>query len=170
MLQTHEQKSKIRLVTTVIAVLVIAGVVVLADHLKSQENTTATSSANTTSSTNTETSNATDTTTTANSSTTSGTVKDGTYSASNSYTVPHGTEEIHVSVTLKNGVITDASVQNSESDFDSKQYQEEFTAGYKTKVVGKKISGLQISVIAGASDTTDGFNEALSEIAAKAEA
>jgi uncharacterized protein with FMN-binding domain len=162
MLQTHEQKSKIRLATTVIAVLVIAGIVILADHLKSRENTTATLNTASTTSSSTDTS--------ASSSTTSGTIKDGTYSATSSYSVPHGNEEIQVSVTLKDGVVTDASVQNSESDFDSKQYQEEFTAGYKTKVIGKKISGLQISVIAGASDTTEGFNEALSQIISKAEA
>lgn len=169
MLQTHERKSKVRLATTLIAVLVIAGIVLLADHLKSQDKTTAALTPTSTSTVSTAT-DTTSTTSSTSASTTSGTVKDGTYSATSSYNVPHGSEKIQVSLTLKDGVIADASVQNSESDFDSKQYQEEFTADYKAKVVGKKISGLQISVIAGASDTTEGFNEALSEIVSKAEA
>lgn len=168
MLQTYEQKSKVKLVTTVIAVLVIAGVVLLADHLKSQDASTNTLSSTTTTTSN----NSTDTASTGSTSTatSTGTVKDGTYSATSSYSVPHGTEQIQVSVTLKDGIITDSSIQNSESDFDSRQYQEGFTAEYKVKVVGKKISGLHVGVIAGASDTTEGFNKALSVIASKAEA
>lgn len=167
MLQTYEQKSRLKLVTTVIAILVVAGVILLADHLKSDDTvastTSTTSSVTSSASNNTVTSN-----TTTNSSTTNGTATDGTYSATSSYSVPHGREDIQVSLTVKGGVITDASVQNSENDFDSAQYQEEFTAAYKTKVIGKKISGLQISTVAGASDTTQGFNEALHKIASKA--
>ncbi len=167
MLEPYEQKSRVRLVTTVVAILVVAGAVLLADHLKSQgagSGSVAQTATTTTDTTSTD-------STAANSATSgSGVAKDGTYNDSESYSVPHGSEQIEVSVTVKDGVVTDASVKNSANDFDSAQYQEEFTAGYKTKVVGKKISGLQISVIAGASDTTQGFNDALSRIAAKAEA
>ena len=102
--------------------------------------------------------------------TANGTYKDGTYTASSSYFVPHSNESIAVSVTLKGGVVTDVSVQNSEGDGESAAYQEDFTASYKSHVVGKKISGLQLSVIAGASDTTQGFNDALSQINSKAQA
>jgi uncharacterized protein with FMN-binding domain len=111
-------------------------------------------------------------TTSSDTSTTASTdgLKDGTYSATASYFVPPGQESIKVSLTLSGGTITDVSVVNSENDHDSAEFQADFTDGYKTKVVGQKISGLQISSVAGASDTTDGFNEALSQIQSEAQA
>jgi K+/H+ antiporter YhaU regulatory subunit KhtT len=167
MLETHEQKSRVRLVTTIVAIIVIAGAVVLADHFKSQNEPTSSVAQNSTANTPvTTTTNSTSTSTAAN----NGTFKDGTYNATEKYTVPHGTEQIAVTATLTDGVVTDISIKNSESDFDSQQYQEEFAAGYKTKVIGKKISDLKISVIAGASDTTEAFNDALVQIATKTEA
>jgi len=96
--------------------------------------------------------------------------KDGTYTATSTYEVPHGDEEIEVNLTLSGGTITNVSVQNSEYDYDSARYQEDFAAEYKQYVVGKKIDGLQLNYIAGASDTTEGFNDALSKIASQAQA
>jgi uncharacterized protein with FMN-binding domain len=175
MLDTYEQNSKKKLVATIIAVVVIAGVVVLADVFKSKSSTADSTAAQTTTQTAPTDSSATDTTaastaTDTSGSTTTGSYKDGTYSASSSYDVPAGTESIKVTATISGGTITDVSIVNSESDHDSAEYQADFTDSYKTAVVGKKISGLQISSVAGASDTTEGFNEALTKIASEAQA
>jgi hypothetical protein len=173
MLSTYERNSRLKLAATIVAVLVVAGIVVLADHLKSASNKVA---ATTTTSPTSETAASPATTSSAGSSDASsssrstGVYKDGSYTATSSYRVPPGSESIQVSVTLKNGVVTASSVRNSENDADSAQFQEEFAAAYKSYVVGKRISSLQLGVIAGASDTTAGFNEALSQIASQAQA
>ncbi len=173
MLQTYEQRSKVKLITTVVTVLAIAAVVVFADHLKSQSSKrTATSLAPaTTTSASNGSSNTTSPTTNGTSSTSSTSFKDGTYTATSDYLVPHGgQEEIQVSLTLQSGTVTDVSIKNSESDVDSAQYQESFAGVYKNYVVGKKIAGLQLGAIAGASDTAQGFNDAVGQIETQAKA
>ena len=191
MLTTYEQRSRLKLATTVIAVLVIAGIVLLADHLKAEKSTgspvaqtnpsssaststpSAPAPADTSTNTPANTSTGTDSTSATGSpapvSNTSG-YKDGTYKATSSYYVPHGREDIQVSLTLQNGIVTASSIRNSENDFDSAGYQEDFAAEYKQYVVGRKIDGLRLSYIAGASDTTQGFNDAVSRIASQARA
>jgi uncharacterized protein with FMN-binding domain len=177
MLTTYEKNAKLKLVTTVVAILVIAGVVTFADHLKSAGPTSQTTLAtpvqsDTTDSTDSSTTeNATsNTTSNTSTSTSSGSYKDGTYTASSDYYVPHGQESIQVSLTLSSDTITSVSIKNSEGDHDSALFQEDFAAEYKQYVVGKKISSLHVNVLAGASDTTEGFNDALSQIASKAQA
>jgi uncharacterized protein with FMN-binding domain len=96
--------------------------------------------------------------------------KNGTYSAISDYFVPPGTEEIKVTLTLKNDVVTDSRIMNSESDGESAQYQESFASVYKSYVIGHKISDINLAYVAGASDTTDGFNNALLKIKAQAQA
>lgn len=169
MLSVHEQHGRAKLTATVLAVLVVAGIVIITDHLKAKGSTAAStfsqSSANqpaASSSTNSQSSTS--------AATSSSTYKDGTYAASDNYFVPHGNESIQVNLTLQNGVITSASVQNSESDPTSAAFQEDFAATFKSMVVGRKISGLQIGVVAGASDTSQAFNQAVSQIATKARA
>ncbi|MGH7241538.1 MAG: FMN-binding protein [Candidatus Saccharimonadales bacterium] len=172
MLETYEQNSKKKLVATVLAVVVIAGVVILADALKSKSSTAdvASQATSQTTASNTPETSTSASDTTATSTTASGSYKDGTYSASSDYYVPHGDESIKVSLTLSSGTITNVSIDNSENDGNSAAYQEEFASVYKSYVVGKKISSLQLSNIAGASDTTQGFNEALSKITSEAQA
>jgi len=174
MLSTYEQRSRAKLAVTIVTILVIAGVVLLADRFKNNKSTdpseVVAQTGTSTPATSTPSTTDNDSTASSDASTASGRYKDGTYSASDSYFVPHGQENIAVNLTLKGGAITDVSIQNSESDFDSAQYQEEFAAQYKSQVVGQKISGLQLSNIAGASDTTQAFNDALQQIASKAQA
>jgi uncharacterized protein with FMN-binding domain len=164
----YEKHSRAKLTAIVVTVLVIAGLVVLADHLKSQT----TASIAQTSPSSTTTTPTTPTTSADNSSTTvsSNGYKDGTYSATSDYPVPHNDETIEVSLTLKNGVVADASIKNSETDGTSAEFQEEFAADYKSYVVGKPVKSLKLGVIAGASDTTQGFNDAVSRIASQAQA
>lgn len=175
---TYEKQSKTKLTATIVAVIVIAGIIILADHLKSSDNdaapltTTSASSGtalNSATSTGTSAGNSSSGSTSTTASSSAG-YKDGTYSASSSYYVPHGYEQIQVSLTVKSGVITASSITNSESDPESARFQENFASSYKSYVVGQKLSSLQLGVISGASDTTQGFNDALSKIASEAQA
>ena len=177
MLETYEKNPKRKLVVTVLTIIVIAGTIILADHFKSQSLKTSSASQTVTvtpavvpATTNPPATTATTPTPTAATvppASSSG-YKDGSYTASSDYYVPHGNETIGVSLVVTNGVITKASIQNSENDNQSARYQEDFAAEFKNYVVSKKISGLRLGVIAGASDTTQGFNDALSRISSKA--
>lgn len=104
------------------------------------------------------------------SSATSSDIKDGTYTATSEYYVPHGYEDISVTLTIKDDVVTTSQITNSEDNPESARYQQRFTNSYKSYVVGKKASGLKLPYVAGASDTTDGFNDALEKILAQAQA
>lgn len=95
--------------------------------------------------------------------------KDGTYTATGNYSSPGGNENITVTVTLKGGVIIDTSTVAGATDLDSKEYQEEFISGYQSLVVGKNISSVSLSRVSGSSLTSEGFNNALSQIKSQAQ-
>ncbi len=167
MATTYQKQAKLKLITTVVAIVVIAGVMLVADYLKPKSATSSRALSQTSSAANTLTK--TSAPTTGPTTTTTGGFRDGGYTASSNYSVPRGDESIQVSVMLGSGVVTVVSVQNSEYDSTSALYQEDFVSAYKSAVVGKKISSLRLGTVAGASDTTQGFNEAISQIASKAQ-
>lgn len=96
--------------------------------------------------------------------------KDGTYSATGSYQSPGGPDQVGVSLTLKNDIITDITVTAMPGDKMSADYQQKFISGYKALVVGKDIDSLNISVVSGSSLTSGGFNDAINQIKAQAQA
>ena len=96
-------------------------------------------------------------------------VKDGMYSASGSYQTPGGQESIGVKVTLAGGVITDATVTQNASGGEAEEYQSKFLSGYKSQVVGKKISDVSLTRVAGSSLTPIGFNNAIDSIESQAQ-
>jgi hypothetical protein len=96
--------------------------------------------------------------------------KDGTYMATGSYMSPGGLDHVGVSLTLKNDIVTDATVTPEPGDKTSAYYQGMFVANYKPLVVGKDISTLQISKVSGSSLTSIGFNDALKQIEVQAKA
>lgn len=98
------------------------------------------------------------------------TYKDGSYTVADKYQSPGGAESIDVTVTISNGMITDAQVSASGNDRESEEYQTRFKNNYKSKVVGKALSTLELSRISGASLTTSSFNDALDAIRAQAKA
>jgi uncharacterized protein with FMN-binding domain len=104
------------------------------------------------------------------SSTDTATYKDGTYNATGSYLSPNGRESIKLIVTIKDGIITDTSVENNGTDRETQQYQSQFANNYKTLVVGKKIGDVSLSRVAGSSLTSNGFNNALDQIKTDAKA
>ncbi len=96
--------------------------------------------------------------------------KDGIYSATGSYQTPGGTESIGVKVTLSSGTITDASVTQNATHGEAKEYQAAFASAFKSQVVGKKISEVSLSRVAGSSLTPIGFNNAIDSIEQQASA
>lgn len=170
-MNTYQSSTKVKTITTVVAIAVIIGIVILIEVL--QHNATKTTASIPTSSSNTTMDSSGSTSTSGSSDTASSstsTYKDGTYTADASYYVPHGNEDIKVTLTVANGVVTDSSIINSESDRDSERYQEDFAAEYKTLVVGKNLADIKLSYVAGASDTTNGFNDAMTQIRTQAQA
>jgi uncharacterized protein with FMN-binding domain len=101
--------------------------------------------------------------------TTTATYKDGTYTASGTYQSPGGQDQVDVSLTIKNDIVTDANVTAS-GDNTSKFYQGMFLANYKPLVVGKDISTLKLSKVSGSSLTSAGFNAAVQKIEVEAKA
>lgn len=97
------------------------------------------------------------------------TYKDGSYTVTGSYDTPAGTENLGVTLTLKNGIITDATVQNQGTASESKHYQNQFISGFKTQVIGKNISEVNVARVSGSSLTPNGFNDAVAQIKIKAQ-
>jgi uncharacterized protein with FMN-binding domain len=95
---------------------------------------------------------------------------DGTYSATGSYMSPGGYEQLGVSITLKNDIITSASVTNMAGDGRSQRYQNMFISGYQQYVVGKNIADVYLTKVSGSSLTPSGFNDALAQIKSQAKA
>ncbi len=96
------------------------------------------------------------------------TYKDGTYSTVGTYNSPAGNEEIGVTITLKNDIITAVSVEPKATAMKSIRMQQDFAANYKTLVVGKNIASVNLGKVSGASLTPLGFNDAVAKIEAQA--
>ncbi len=95
---------------------------------------------------------------------------DGTYSASGNYKSPEGQEQVQVSLTLKDGVITGATYTGEATHPRSMSFQGKFGEGFKEVVVGKSIDALSLTVVNGSSLTPVGFMDAVAKIKAEAKA
>jgi uncharacterized protein with FMN-binding domain len=89
---------------------------------------------------------------------------DGTYTVSTAYISPAGEEKIDVSVTIAQDVITAATFTGYAENPASIRNQQKFAQAYDAAVVGKNIDELSLSVVNGASLTTRGFNDALTQV------
>ena len=95
---------------------------------------------------------------------------DGTYTATGSYESPAGPETVGVSITLAGGVVTAVVVTPEATNPASQKFQTQFASGVADAVVGQPIEGLTVDAVSGSSLTPEGFNAALVEIAADAQA
>ena len=95
--------------------------------------------------------------------------KDGIYTAIGTYEAPPGEEKIGVTVTLKDGLITNSSLEKLGKAETSKKMQANFESGYKVLVTGKDIDSIDLGVVAGSSLTPNGFENALDQIKKKAQ-
>ncbi len=93
---------------------------------------------------------------------------DGTYSTTITYATPENNETVGFSLTIKNDVITAASGTNSSRSRESKEYVADFLSALPKEVVGKKISEVSVSRLAGASLTSRAFTQALVKLEAQA--
>ena len=96
--------------------------------------------------------------------------KDGSYTATGSYMSPGGQDQIGVTLTLANDIITDVSINPQAGDRTSSRYMARFASGYKQYVVGKNIADVNLTNVSGSSLTPIGFNDALNQIKAQAKA
>lgn len=96
------------------------------------------------------------------------TYKDGTYEATGAYQSPGGPEEIDVSVTIKDGVITETTATPKATLPKSIGFQNIFTSNYATMVVGKPLDTVMLDKVSGSSLTPKGFNDAINQIKAEA--
>ena len=94
--------------------------------------------------------------------------KDGTYSATGLYMSPGGEDQVAVTLTLANDIITSVTVTPTAGDHTSQRYQNRFVSGYKQYVIGKNIASVNLTVVSGSSLTPIGFNTALAQIKAQA--
>ncbi len=100
--------------------------------------------------------------------TTAPTYQDGTYSAVGNYTSPAGPEQLGVSLTLANNIITAAEVTPKAVKPMSKKFQGEFVANFLPLVIGKKIDEMMLTKVSGSSLAPKGFNDALEQIKTQA--
>lgn len=89
---------------------------------------------------------------------------DGTYSADGSYQTPETVEQISVTLTLEDGVVTDVEVTGDPQARETEQYQGQFIEGIAEEVVGVSIDELNVTRVAGSSLTSGGFNTAVEDI------
>lgn len=94
--------------------------------------------------------------------------KDGTYSSTQSYMSPGGSDSLGVTVTLKNNLISQVSVKNMANDGTSKMYQNRFIGAIQSVVAGKSITNLKVGVVSGASLASNAFNAALAQVRTQA--
>lgn len=90
--------------------------------------------------------------------------KDGTYSKAVDYTSPGGDETVTVKLTVAGGNVANVETSFRADNPESEQHQGDFSANYKSRVVGRPLSSLNLSTVSGASLVTDAFNNALNEI------
>lgn len=95
---------------------------------------------------------------------------DGTYTAEGSYQTPETVEQISVTLTLADGVVTDVEVTGDPQAPETEQYQGQFIDGIADEVEGKAIAELNVSRVAGSSLTSGGFNDAVASIKEQAAA
>lgn len=95
----------------------------------------------------------------------------GTYEATGDYTSPGGSQSVGVELTVDaDGTVTDVTVTPEASDPTSERYQEQFAGGIADEVVGQSIDSLDVSVVAGSSLTSGGFDDAVQKIVDEARA
>lgn len=89
---------------------------------------------------------------------------DGIYEVVGAYTSPAGPEELGVTVTVANNLISDVEVEVKATNAVSKKMQTDFADNYKVQVVGKSLDEVNLTKVSGSSLTPKGFNDALQKI------
>lgn len=104
------------------------------------------------------------------SSTTSHVYKDGTYTATGTYSSPAGTEHVEITLTIQNDTVATGSFVGKAQNPTSKKMQALFSEGFNSYVVGKKVDDITLKAVNGSSLTPKGFMDALTQIKVEAKA
>ncbi|MGK2348743.1 FMN-binding protein [Actinomyces sp. W5033] len=102
---------------------------------------------------------------------TGGPYADGEYTSSQTYGVLDDLIEqdsIDVTATLTDGVVTELTVVGHPFAERSKDYMQDFVNEVNAQVVGRSVEQAHVTALAGASKTSEAFNEAIDAIAAQA--
>lgn len=94
--------------------------------------------------------------------------RNGEYAAAGSYLTPGGNESIAVKLVVTHGLVTDAVVHTEALSPTARQFQVQFQSAITATVVGRELAGLSVDRVAGASLTSVGFNDALTQIRTEA--
>lgn len=94
---------------------------------------------------------------------------DGTYTATGSYRTPESIEQVLVTISLVDGVVTGVEVVGDPQTNDSRRFQGQFIGGIADHVVGKSIDEINVRRVSGSSLTSGGFKQALEDIREQAE-
>ncbi|UWF76932.1 FMN-binding protein [Microbacterium neungamense] len=89
---------------------------------------------------------------------------DGTYTAEGSYQTPETVETVTVTLTLKDGVVTDVEMTGDPQAPETERFQGQFIDGIAAEVEGRPVDELQVDRVAGSSLTSSGFNQAVEKI------
>lgn len=89
---------------------------------------------------------------------------DGVYDAQGRYLTPGGAEAIGVRLTITDGRVVTARVEVEASSPTARQFQHQFASRYAASVVSRDLADLGLSRVAGASLTSLGFDDALTQI------
>lgn len=94
--------------------------------------------------------------------------RNGQYVAVGNYQSPAQREEIEITLSVTDGVVTGATFVGKATHPTSKIMQGKFSEGFEKSVMGKNIDELNLTVVNGSSLTPKGFMDALSKIKAEA--
>ncbi|WP_353649303.1 FMN-binding protein [Nakamurella sp. A5-74] len=94
--------------------------------------------------------------------------RDGDYTSAGRYLTPGGDESILVTVHLRGGIVTSVVARTEALSPTARQFQEQFRVSVAAQVVARPLASVSVDVVAGASLTSSGFNNALAGIRAEA--
>lgn len=92
---------------------------------------------------------------------------DGTYEESISYQVPKSTNTLTAKISIVDDIITEVTTTHEYTSQKSKEYTDPFDKEISAAVVGKKISSVDLSILGGASITSDAFNKIIDSLVQK---
>ena len=97
--------------------------------------------------------------------------KDGTYTASRTYTVPHGAvNTISATITISDGTITSVKTTDNYADHESAQWISGFESSVNSDASGQKLATYTPSRIGGASLTSSAFSNVIDAVRSEATA
>jgi len=94
--------------------------------------------------------------------------KNGSFEAIGNYKSPAGDEDVGIKITLRNGIITEATSDVRATNEKSQYWQKQFSENFSKEIVGKKIDEVKLDRVAGSSLTPKGFKDALDKIKTQA--